>query len=81
MVQIEPLRLLILGINDKRVNGNVGPAGTFYGVPQQGSSEFEAVIGESNRKAPHSRDGNRRITWQTLGKPGWDLAEENPARS
>jgi hypothetical protein len=34
VVQIDALRLFILGIDDKRVHGDFGPAGTLYGVPQ-----------------------------------------------
>ena len=34
MVQIEALRLFILSIDDKRVNGNLGPARTLYCIPQ-----------------------------------------------
>jgi len=33
MMPIEALRLLVLGINDKRVNGNLGPGGTVYRIP------------------------------------------------
>ena len=47
MVQIEALRLIVLGIDDKRVNGNLGSARALYRIPQQGAAEFTAVIGES----------------------------------
>ena len=36
--------LFILGIDDKRVHGDFGPAGTLYGVPQQGTPEFMAWV-------------------------------------
>ena len=81
MVRIEALRLFILGIDDKRVDGDFGPAGTLYGVPQQGTAEFMAMIGESDCKAPQARDGHRRITWQAFGKPDRHLRKEHPARS
>ena len=81
MMQIEALRLLILGIDYERIDGNFGPAGAVRCIPQQGASESEAMIGEINGKASQARDRNRRIAWQTPGKPGWHLREENPARS
>ena len=44
MVQTETRCLFILGIDDKRVHGDFGPAGTPYGVPQQGTPEFMAWV-------------------------------------
>src|ERR1035437_8336662 len=52
MVQIEALRLFILCIDDKRVNGNLGPARTLYCIPQQGAAEFTAMIVARDGKAP-----------------------------
>jgi hypothetical protein len=57
MVRIETLRLFILGINDKRVHRDFGPTGTLYGIPQQGTAEFTAMIGESDGKAPRRATG------------------------
>jgi hypothetical protein len=79
MVQIEALRLFILRIDDKRVNGDFGPPRTLYRIPQQGASEFAAMIGERDGKPPQARDGHGGIAWQTFGEPGWHLREENPA--
>jgi hypothetical protein len=81
MMPIEALRLFILSIDDKRVDGNFGPGGTVHGIPQEDTSEFEAMIGKSDGKASQAGDGNRRITWQTLGKRGWHLDEEDSAGS
>ena len=81
MVEIEALRLFVLSIDDQRVNGNFGPAGTLYRIPQQGASEFTAMIGARNGKAPQACDGYRGIAWQTFGAPGWHLREEEPGRS
>ena len=81
MVQIEALRLFILSINDKRVNGNLGPARTLYCIPQQGAAEFTAMIGVRDGKAPQACHGHRGIAWQTFGEPGWHLREEEPGRS
>ena len=80
MVQREALRLFILSIDDKRVNGNLGPARTLYGIPQQGAAEFTAMIGARDGKAAQARDGYGGIAWQTFGEPGWHLREENPGR-
>jgi len=80
MVQIEALRLFILDINDKRIDGNFGSTGTGHRIPQQGASEFAAMVGEGDGKATQARDGNGRITRQTFGKPGWHLRQEYPAR-
>ena len=80
MVEIEALRLFILSINDKRVNGNLGPARTLYCIPQQGAAEFTVMIGERDGKAPQARDRYRWIAWQTFGEPDWHLREEDPAR-
>jgi len=81
MVQIETLRLIVLGIDDKRVHGDFGPAGTLYGIPQQGTPEFTATIGESDGKAPQARDGCCRIARQAFGKSPWRLRQEHPACS
>ena len=81
MVQIEALRLLILGIDDKRVNGDLGPRRTLYCIPQQGASEFTAMTGARHGKASQACDGYRGIAWQTFGEPGWHLREEEPGRS
>ena len=80
MVQIEALRLLILGIDDKRVNGDLGPRRTLYCIPQQGTSEFTVMIGARDGKAPQARDRYRWIAWQTFGEADWHLREEDPAR-
>ena len=77
MVQIEVLRLFILGIDDKRVRGDFGPAGALYGIPQQGAAEFTALIGKSDGKASQARDGHRRIAGQAFGESDWHLGEEN----
>ena len=81
MVQIEALRLVILGINDKRVHGDFGLAGTIYGIPQQGTPEFTAMKGARDGKAPQARDGYCRIAWQAFGKSDWHLRQEHPTRS
>ena len=81
MVQIEALRLFILSIDDKRVNGNLGPARTLYCIPQQGAAEFTAMIGVRDGKAPQACHGHRGIAWQTFGESGWHLREEDPGRS
>ena len=81
MVQIEALRLFILGINDKRVHGDFGPAGTLYGIPQQGTPEFTAMIGEGDGKAPQARDGYCRIARQAFGKSDWHLRKKHPTCS
>jgi hypothetical protein len=81
MVQIEALRLFILSIDDKRVNGDFRPAGTLDRIPQQGASEFMAVIGESDGKASHARDGYCRVAWQAFGKPDWHLRKGHTPRS
>lgn len=81
MMRIETLRLFVLGIDDKRVHGDFGPAGTLYGIPQQGTPEFTAMIGESDGKAPQARDGYCRIAWQAFGKSDWHLRKEHPACS
>jgi hypothetical protein len=80
MVQIEAFRLIILGINDQRVNGDFGPPRALYCIPQQGASEFTAMIGARDGKAPQARDGYCRIAWQTFGKSDWHLREEYAAR-
>ena len=79
VVEIEVLRLFILGIDDKRVNGNFGPPRTLDCIPQQGASEFTAMPGESDGKAPQARDGYHGIAWQAFGEPDWHPREENPA--
>jgi hypothetical protein len=79
MVQIEILRLFILGIDDKRVHGDFGPAGALYGIPQQGPPEFTAMIGKSDGQSSQARDGYRRIAWQAFGESDWHLREENSA--
>ena len=79
MVQIETLRLFILGVNDKRVHGNFGLAGALYSVPQQAPPKFSAVIGESDGKAPQACDRYCGITWQAFGEPNWHLSKEHPA--
>ena len=81
MVRIEALRLVILGVNDERVNGNLGPARALYRIPQQGASEFAAMIGARDGKAPQPCHGYRGIAWQTFGESGWHLGEEDPSRS
>ncbi len=81
MVQIETLRLFILGIDHKRVHGDFGPPGTLDGIPQQGTPEFTAMIGESDGKAPQSRDGYGRIARQAFGKSDWHLRQKHPSRS
>ena len=81
MVQIETLRLFVLGIDDQRVHGDFGPAGTHYGIPQQGTPEFAAMIGESDGKAPQARDGYCRIARQAFGKSHWHLRQEHPTCS
>lgn len=57
MVRIETLRLFVLGLDDKRVQGDFGSTGALYGIPQQGAPEFTAVIGERDGKASQARDG------------------------
>ena len=81
MVHIEGLRLVILGINDNRVHGDFGPTGTLYGIPQQGSPKFTAMVGESDGKAPQARDRYCRIAWQAFGKSDWHLRKEHAACS
>jgi hypothetical protein len=78
---IEAGRLFVFSIHDKRVDGNFGPAGAVHGVPQERASELEALIGKSDGKASQARDGDRGIAWQTPGKRGWYLGEEDPTRS
>jgi hypothetical protein len=80
IVEIETLRLFILGINDKSVHGDFGPTGTLYGIPQQGTPEFTAMKGESDGKAPQARDGYGRIAWLAFDESEWHLREKNPAR-
>jgi hypothetical protein len=80
MMPIEALRLLVLGIHDKRVDGNLRPIGAVYRIPQKGASEVAAMIGESDRQASEPCDGNGRIAGQTLGKGGGHLREEDAAR-
>lgn len=79
MVQIETLCLFILGIDNKRVHGDFGPAGALYGIPQQGAAEFTAMIGKSDGQASQPRDGYRRIARQAFGESDWHLREENSA--
>jgi hypothetical protein len=81
MVQIEALRLFILGINDKRVYGDFRPTGTLYGIPQQSTPEFPAMIGESYGKASQARDGYCWIAWEAFRKSGWHLRKQHPACS
>ena len=80
MVQIEALRLFILSIDHKRVNGNLGPARTLYCIPQQGAAEFTAMPGARDGKAPQACDGYRGIARQAFGKSNGHLREENPGR-
>ncbi len=80
-MQTEALRLFILSINDNRVNGDFGPARTPYCIPQHSASEFPAMIGARDGKAPQACDGYRGIAWQTFGEPDRHLREENRARS
>jgi hypothetical protein len=79
MVQIEILRLFILGIDDKRIHGDFGPAGALYGIPQQGTPEFTAMIGKSDGQASQARDRYRRIAWQAFGESDWHLRKQNSA--
>jgi len=58
MMPIKALCLLILGVHDKRVDGDFGPSGAVYRIPQKGASEFMAMIGDSDRKSSKPRDGN-----------------------
>ncbi len=60
-MKVKTFRLLVLRVNDKRIHGNVGPAGTVYRIPQQGAAEFEAAIRQSRGKMPQARNGNRRV--------------------
>jgi hypothetical protein len=55
---MEALGLFILSIDHQRVNGNFGPARTLYRIPQQGASEFAAVIGDGDGLP---RDWNRPL--------------------
>ena len=80
MMPIKALSLFVLAVDDKRVNGNLGPSSTVYCIPQQGASEFETMIGGSDGKASQTRDGNRRIARQTLSQRGGHPGEENAAR-
>ena len=57
MMPIEALRLLVVGIHDKRVNGNLGPGRAVYGVPQQGASELKSTISDRDSKASQSATG------------------------
>ena len=79
MVQIEILRLFILGIDDQRVHGDFGPAGALYGIPQQGAPEFVALIGKRDGQATQARDGYRGIAWQAFGESDRHLREQNSA--
>jgi hypothetical protein len=58
MMAIEAFRLFVFGVDDQGVNGNLGPGGPVHRIPQQGASKFEAPIGESDRKASETCDGN-----------------------
>jgi hypothetical protein len=78
MVQVETLRLFVLGVNDKRVYGNVGPACALHRVPQKGASESEAAIGKSDGKASQARDRNRRIAREPFDKVGWQPSKWDP---
>jgi len=80
VVQIEARRLFILSIDDKRVNRDIGPPRTLNCIPQQGASELTAMVGDSDRKAPQTRDRHHGIAWQTFGESHWHPREENPAR-
>lgn len=80
MVQIEALRLLILGIDDERVNGDLGPPRALYRIPQEGASEFPAVPGDGYGKATQTCDGYGGIAWQTFRKPDRQLREGYSAR-
>ena len=79
MVRIEVLSLSIPGIDDKRINRDFRPLGTLDSVPQQGAPEFASMVGESNGKAPQTRDGHRWIARQPFGAPDRHGREENPA--
>ena len=81
MVHIKGLSLFSLGINDKRVHRDFRPTGALYGIPKQSTSEFTAMKGESDGKAPQARDGYRRIARQAFGKLDWHLPKEHAARS
>ncbi len=73
MVRIEALRRFVLGVNDQRVNGDFAAAGALYRIPPQGASEFTAMIGARDGKAPQPCDGYRGIAWRTFGEPDWHL--------
>ena len=79
MVSIEVPGLFILGIDNKRVHGDFGPAGALHGVPQQRGPEFATAIVKGNGKAAKARHGNDRIAWHAFGKPGRHSREEHPA--
>ena len=80
MVQIEALRLFILSIDDKRINGYLGPARTLYCIPQQGAAEFTAMIGARDGKAPQPCHRYGWVGWQTFGESDWHLREQDPGR-
>ena len=79
MMPIEVLRLYVLGIDDECVDCNFRPSGTVYRIPQHGSSEFEAVVDESDGQPSQTRDGNGWIARQPLDKCVGQFGEENTA--
>jgi hypothetical protein len=76
---IEFLRLFVLGIHDECINGNLGPCGPVYCVPEQGSPELEAPAGKGDGQAPEARNGYGRIARQAFRKWVRHFSEWNAA--
>jgi len=68
VVTIEADGLIVLGIDDKRVDRELRAQGAHRGVPQEGAAELPPTIGSVDSEAAQPRNGYRRITGKSLGE-------------
>ena len=57
VVQVEALRLFVLGVHDEGVDGHFGTAGTLHCIPQQGAAELPALVRERDGKTSERATG------------------------
>src|SRR5689334_18077542 len=81
MAMVETLGLLVLGVDDQREHSDFGSTRTLNGVPQQGGSEFAALIGECDSETTQAGNRDCRITRQAFGKLNRHLRQKHSTGS